>query len=270
MALVLGALSGCGSDAPLQSTPLTPSVESITAGQIMYSRPSQFTVKGVALTGTVVKASGACSRVTEVTGGTATVRQFTCTPSAAGDVTISVASGGTVLQQSAFAVPTPQVTLTTDAGAVVVELDPVHAPKSVNNFLLYVWDGFYTNVIFNRVEVGFVIQGGGYGSDGKAKQASHPTLELEPFADTQLSNTVGTIAMARTDALNSATSQFFFNLVDNIRLDTQAGGYAVFGKVLSGMDVVSTIGANAVYYKGLSTDNSYTTCNVLKSAVQTK
>lgn len=136
--------------------------------------------------------------------------------------------------------PYPQVTMVTTKGTIVVELYPLNAPVTVANFLQYVTDGFYTNKIFHRVISNFVIQGGGFDAQ-LSLAANRPPIALEVCNG--LSNTRGTIAMARTSVLNSATSQFFINVVDNTALDTNGGGYAVFGKVVSGLDVVDLIKA---------------------------
>ena len=130
--------------------------------------------------------------------------------------------------------------MVTTKGTFVVELYPLNAPVTVDNFLQYVKDDFYKNKIFHRVISSFVIQGGGF--DALLNLAANrPAIALEVCNG--LSNTRGTIAMARTDVLNSATSQFFINVVDNVSLDTNRGGYAVFGKVVSGLEVVDAIKA---------------------------
>ena len=130
--------------------------------------------------------------------------------------------------------------MVTTKGTFVVELYPLNAPTTVANFLQYVSDGFYKDKIFHRVISNFVIQGGGF--DAQLSLAvNRPPIALEVCNG--LTNTRGTIAMARTSVLNSATSQFFVNVVDNTSLDTSGGGYAVFGKVVSGMDVVDLIKA---------------------------
>jgi cyclophilin family peptidyl-prolyl cis-trans isomerase len=141
---------------------------------------------------------------------------------------------------SAGAADKPQVVLDTTLGKITVELDPEKAPISVENFLKYVDDGFYDNLIFHRVIPGFMIQGGGFSDklDEKSKGRRDP-IKLE--AGNGISNARGTIAMARTNNPNSATSQFFINHADNERLDTAGGGYAAFGKVIEGMDVVDAI-----------------------------
>jgi peptidyl-prolyl cis-trans isomerase A (cyclophilin A) len=134
----------------------------------------------------------------------------------------------------------PQVVLDTTLGKITVELDPEKAPITVENFLKYVDDGFYDNLVFHRVISGFMIQGGGFSDklDEKSKGRRDP-IKLE--AGNGISNARGTIAMARTSNPNSATSQFFINHADNQKLDNAGGGYAAFGKVIEGMEVVDAI-----------------------------
>lgn len=136
----------------------------------------------------------------------------------------------------------PRVLLQTSFGDIVVELYEDEAPNTVDNFLQYVDDGFYTNTIFHRVIQGFVVQGGGF-LPGLTQKDTRDPIELE--SNTGLSNTRATVAMARTNDPDSATSQFYFNLVDNSNsLDYKnenTPGYAVFGRVFSGMDVVDRI-----------------------------
>lgn len=136
------------------------------------------------------------------------------------------------------------VRIETSKGVIVAELDGENAPVTVQNFLAYAKEGFYDGTIFHRVIDGFMIQGGGFTSDMGMKDGK-PAIENE--ASNGLRNLAGTLAMARTSVVNSATSQFFINLVDNGFLDhkdkSPSGfGYAVFGKVVEGMDVVKAIG----------------------------
>lgn len=140
--------------------------------------------------------------------------------------------------------PNPRVALRTNQGDIIIELDAVKAPKSTANFLQYVKDGHYNGTIFHRVIDGFMAQGGGFTADFQLK----PTrTAIENEAKNGLSNLRGTLAMARTNEPHSALAQFFVNLVDNPRLDfvseqdTFTWGYAVFGKVVEGMDVVDRI-----------------------------
>ena len=131
----------------------------------------------------------------------------------------------------------------TNHGPISIELDSEKAPKSAENFLQYAKEGFYNGTIFHRVIDGFMIQGGGF-EPGMSQKANHDPIDNE--ADNGLSNLTGTLAMARTAEPHSATSQFFINVSDNFFLDhrgktAQGWGYAVFGKVVDGMDVVNKI-----------------------------
>jgi peptidyl-prolyl cis-trans isomerase A (cyclophilin A) len=138
----------------------------------------------------------------------------------------------------------PVAVISTSMGEITVELFKDRAPVSVENFLQYASEGFYTGTIFHRVVKGFVIQGGGYTS-GMKEKPTRPPIQNE--ATNGLRNTRGTLAMARTQVLRSATSQFYVNLSDNGSLDHRGYapsdfGYAVFGRVLSGMEVADRIG----------------------------
>jgi peptidyl-prolyl cis-trans isomerase A (cyclophilin A) len=132
------------------------------------------------------------------------------------------------------------VEIKTNQGPIIVELDEQKAPISTKNFLMYVDKGYYDNTLFHRVIPGFMIQGGGF---TKAFRQKPTDAAIQNEANNGLKNTRGTIAMARTNDPNSATSQFFINLNDNVALDYHATspGYAVFGHVTSGMDVVDKI-----------------------------
>jgi peptidyl-prolyl cis-trans isomerase A (cyclophilin A) len=135
----------------------------------------------------------------------------------------------------------PKVQFDTSMGNFVIELAPKQAPKTVANFLEYVKAGHYDNTIFHRVIPGFMVQGGGFTSDMTEKATRSP-IPLE--SENGLKNERGTVAMARRPDPNSATAQFFINLVDNPRLDypsPDGHGYAVFGKVIEGMDVIDKI-----------------------------
>ncbi|MBP2686138.1 MAG: peptidyl-prolyl cis-trans isomerase, cyclophilin type, partial [Deltaproteobacteria bacterium] len=138
------------------------------------------------------------------------------------------------------------VTLETSLGVIKVELYPDKAPVSVQNFLAYVKEGHYDGLIFHRVIRDFMIQGGGFTKEMKERGSKHPPIRNE--ADNGLSNDRGTLAMARTSVVDSATAQFFINVVNNDFLNhrsktPQGYGYAVFGKVVEGMDVVDKIRA---------------------------
>ena len=136
-----------------------------------------------------------------------------------------------------------KVTMETSMGTITLELDDAKAPETVANFVRYAKDGHYDGTIFHRVIDGFMIQGGGFTKDMNQKETREP---IRNEAMNGLKNLRGTIAMARTMVVDSATSQFFINLVDNSFLDfqnptPQGFGYAVFGKVVDGMEVVDQI-----------------------------
>ena len=153
----------------------------------------------------------------------------------------------------AAAAAATKVRLNTNMGAIVLELDAAKAPKTVENFLQYVNDKHYDGTVFHRVIDGFMIQGGGFTPELVQKPMRAPVVNE---ADNGLHNTRGTIAMARTPDPNSATAQFFINVVDNKNLDHvskengSTWGYTVFGKVISGLDVVDSIRAVATGAKG--------------------
>lgn len=150
----------------------------------------------------------------------------------------------------------PQVKVETTMGNFVLELDAENAPVTVENFVSYVNDGFYDGTIYHRVIPGFMIQGGGFTEDMQQKATKD---EIKNEANNGLKNDLGTIAMARTAAPHSASSQFFINVKDNDFLnfssETQQGwGYAVFGKVVEGMDVVQKIEQVATGNRGMHQD----------------
>lgn len=154
-----------------------------------------------------------------------------------------VASGCAMLEPES---PHPRVLLQTSQGDITLELDREHAPVSVKNFLVYVKEGRYENTVFHRVMPGFVIQGGGYDVDLKDKPR-HGQIKLE--SHNGLSNLRGTLAMARDAAPDTADAEFYINLVDNLKLNPHPEipgrelGYAVFGRVVEGMEVVDRIAA---------------------------
>lgn len=149
--------------------------------------------------------------------------------------------------------PTPTVVFETNMGTIVMELDREAAPKSVSNFLEHVENEFYNGLTFHRVRPGFMIQAGGFTPELRQRQSPRPPVPNE--ANNGLKNLRGTVALARTPDPHSATSQFFINLVDNRALDftseTPSGwGYAVFGKVTEGMDVVDVIAGVPTHQAG--------------------
>jgi peptidyl-prolyl cis-trans isomerase A (cyclophilin A) len=142
----------------------------------------------------------------------------------------------------------PTVCMLTSSGEIVVELYDTYSPQTVANFYKYVAAGFYTKTLIHRVDRDFVIQGGGYTSGMVAKTPLYAPIKLE--SNNGLSNLRGTIAMARRSDADSATSQFFFNVVDNTSLDYQSAtnpGYAVFGRIISGLNTLDAINVVPTY-----------------------
>ncbi|HSX95335.1 MAG TPA: peptidylprolyl isomerase [Hydrogenophaga sp.] len=162
----------------------------------------------------------------------------------------------------------PRVRLSTSLGDIVVELDAAKAPKTVENFLQYVNDKHYDGTVFHRVIGNFMIQGGGFTTDMQQKATRAP-IALE--ASNGLKNDRGTIAMARTSNPNSATSQFFINVVDNAGLNAPSPdghGYTVFGKVVAGMDVVDKIRAVPVGNRGMHQNVPQTPVTIVKASLE--
>ncbi len=245
-----------------------PTVSAVTPGPLMFRKSARFTVSGQNLDRGIKLAAPDCSNIAELAGGTALQRVFTCTPAVTGTLAVAVVgAGGAALWTSSVVVPLPQVSLKTSMGEVVLELYPSNAPITVDNFLQYVADDFYKDKIFHRVINDFMIQSGGYNA-ALQEATTRPAIKLE--MPNGLSNIRGAIAMARNSAPDSATSQFFINVVDNIRLDTETnGGYAVFGKVVSGMSVVDQIKAVPTQFAGGMPDVPITPV-VITAAQQTR
>ena len=224
--------------------PTSPVVMSIQSDRLMYSKSTVFTLAGQSLDKDFSVSIKGCKGLALVSGGSATAQSVTCTVNAVGTGAVGLEAklaNGKVLKSKVFDVLAPQVTLTTNLGNMVVELDPNKAPKTVDNFMQYVADKFYDNTIFHRIyAVGIsVIQGGWLNTTPAIQPGQRAAIPLE--VGKGLSNVRGTIAMARQSAPDSATSQFFFNVIDNTQLDTANGGYAVFGKVVSGLETMDAI-----------------------------
>jgi peptidyl-prolyl cis-trans isomerase A (cyclophilin A) len=162
----------------------------------------------------------------------------------------------------------PRVAMETSMGKIIIELFPKEAPETVKNFLKYVQDGFYDGTIFHRVIPGFMIQGGGFSGDMDQK-ATRPPIKNE--ASNGLKNERGTIAMARTADPESATAQFFINLVNNDRLNRplpDGHGYAIFGRVVEGMEVVDQIAKVKTGIKMVFRDVPLTPVVIKKAEIQ--
>ena len=248
--LILISMQACGSG---PNTPLPdPNVQ---AQNLFYGVQAKFFVGVSELNQGITFSASNCDTLSQVASSTPTYQSFACTVKGTGPLDFMAKDAqGRVLLTKTFTVPLPQVSMVTSQGTVLLELNPNAAPLSVNNFLQYVSDGFYAGTIFHRVIPGFVVQAGGFTAGLVPKNPAYPSIPLE--SQNGLLNTMGTLAMARTSDPNSATSQFFVNLVDNSFLnykDASNPGYAVFGTVISGMDVINAIGSSKT-----STVNSYT------------
>ena len=233
-------LVGCGGGS---STPDL-AVSDIAVNQLKYGQISQFTLTGNFSDNEINVSTKNCKGLALVAGGTTATKSVTCTIGAVGSGVVSLEAklaDGTVLKSVSFDVPNPQVSMQTSLGAVVLELNPTAAPLSTDNFLQYVNSKFYDNTLIHRVVTAgiFVAQGGWLTPTPAVQLGQKTAIALE--VNKGLSNLKGTIAMARSADLNSATSQYFFNLADNVALDTSNGGYAVFGKVVSGAEVLDAM-----------------------------
>lgn len=233
--LLLGC--GTGNDTPAPAP-------NIQGSNLFYGLSATFSVGITSLNPGVTLSVDKCPSLTPTTSASTTYLAYTCKITGTGTLTFTAKDEkGNVLATQTFTVPDPQVQVTTSMGSVVFELNPTKAPLSVDNFLKYVNSGFYSGTIFHRVIPNFVVQAGGFTSGLTQMTPTYAPITLE--SNNGLSNLTGTLAMARTADPNSATSQFYVNLVDNTSLDYVSSanpGYAVFGKVVSGLDVINTIG----------------------------
>lgn len=248
---------GGGSDSGTPGNQLA-TVSSATASATpRYSQKLLVTVSGARLDQGLTLSSAGCRNFTRLNTApnisTPTTAFYECTVSGVGAQTVAIArsSDGAALGSVAYTVPVPQVTMTvgngsTSLGSFVITLDPARAPITVDNFLAYVNTNWYVGTVFHRHAPAFVLQGGGYPTGVSTTnipmlKATNPPITLEDNAGA--SNLRLTVAMARTSTPDSATSQFFINLADNTGLDrtATARGYAVFGTVSSGSDVVTAM-----------------------------
>ena len=265
------ALLGCGGG----NEPVT----QVSAANLRYtglSTPSaiSMTISGNALDNNI-KLSANNTACTLAAATSATTRSAICliTVPVTRKVDIKVSSSSDyVLYTSTLTAPAPQVTFKTTLGDVVMELDADAAPVTVKNFLSYVnkSPSFYNGTLFHRVIPGFMAQGGGFTTGMVQKTGLSPAIALE--SQNGLQNVRGSVAMARTSAADSATSQFFVNLVDNAFLNyssSSSPGYAVFGKVISGMNVIDSMATQPTQTVG-SNQNVPVTDITITSASQTQ
>ena len=260
-------LSGCGG-----SDSFPPVVTGVKVQSIQYGKTATIYIGGKDLRSSLkVDTAGACSSPAFASNSNTDTLVLNCVVAKTGDFPLTVQTvEGLTIYNITINVPLPQVALITGKGSMTLELDPNLAPLSTNNFLSYVNKGFYRGSLFHRVIPNFVIQAGGY-TTGMVKQPGQDApIELE--SNKGLSNVRGSLAMARTYLANSATSEFYINLVDNVSLDYKnaaSPGYAVFGKVVQGMDVVEAIAAEPTGVVGGFSDVPLTEI-ALSLALQTK
>jgi len=239
------------------TVPPPPVVSAAAAGAPRYSQPLLLTLTGTNLDQPITVTSPGCNNIARSTTApnisSATTAYYTCTAASVGAQQFVVVRtyDNANIASAAYTVPVPQVTMTVSNGAAVngsfvITLAPQQAPITVNNFLNYVNSGFYNGSIFHRLLPTFVIQAGGYDAGVVANVApvhkiTNAAITLEDNAG--LSNTNLTVAMARTPAADSATSEFFINLADNLGLNrtATARGYAVFGSITTGANVVTAM-----------------------------
>lgn len=232
---------------PVVAAAVLPVVAAIQPSRLSYLQTTTFRITGTRLDTNLTVNSRRCTGLAVQPGGSATEQNISCTITATGTNAVGFElrdAAGNVLANQSYTVPDPQVTMVTSLGTIVVELNPTVAPASTDNFLRYVQARFYDNTIFHRVIGGFVVQGGWLTPAPAEQVGRRDPIVLE--SNKGLSNLRGTIAMARTTDANSATSQFYFNLVDNPALDYANAanpGYAVFGRIVQGLNVMDAIGA---------------------------
>jgi cyclophilin family peptidyl-prolyl cis-trans isomerase len=239
---------------------LLATVTSANAGTPLYGQSLLITVNGSNLDKGITGTSTGCKNVALSTTApnisTATTAYLQCTVSAVGASAVNITrnSDSAAIGSAPFTVPVPQVTFVMSnggavSGSLVITLEPAKAPITVDNFLAYVKSGFYNGTIIHRNSPGFVLQGGGYAGP-LAVSTTQPTLKTTNAAivledDKGLLNLKYTLSMARTGAPDSGTTQFFINLVDNAFLNRNGAtrGYAVFGTITTGTDLVTSMAA---------------------------
>jgi peptidyl-prolyl cis-trans isomerase A (cyclophilin A) len=273
--LIGGAARGlvaCGGGGSDGAAAPAATVSAVTSDQALsYGKAAVLKVTGTNLNLGMTLTAPGCKVLTEQAGSTASARSYNCLVTVPTSLQLAVASSaGASLYSASLPVPDPQVTLVTSLGTILLELNPTKAPLTVDNFLKYSADGFYSNLTFHRVISSFMIQGGGFSAGPAPKTATYGPIKLE--SNNGLSNLRGTLAMARTSVADSATSQFFINVVDNTFLDYASAaspGYAVFGKVVDGMTVVDAIRAVPTGVRGGMTDVPLSDVLIV-SALQTR
>ena len=239
--LLTTLLTACGG-----STGFPPVITAVKPQSLSFGRTATIYLGGKDLRSSlVVETGGGCTNPSFGSSSSTDTLVLNCLVTVVGDLPLTIKSAtGEVIYTTTLSVPRPQVSIITNKGSFTLELDLATAPISVKNFLAYVRGGYYSNTLFHRVIPGFVAQAGGYTTGLVRKPGQLDAIELE--SNKGLSNARASVAMARTNVFNSATSEFYVNLVDNTFLDYKNAanpGYAVFGTVVQGMDVVDAIAA---------------------------
>ena len=250
--LLTTLLTACGG-----STGFPPVITAVKPQSLSYGRTATIYLGGKDLRSSlVVESNGGCTNPSFGSSSSTDTLVLNCLVTVVGDLPLTIKSAtGEVIYTTTLSVPKPQVSIITNKGSFTLELDLATAPISVKNFLAYVRGGYYSNTLFHRVIPGFVAQAGGYTTGLVRKPGQLDAIELE--SNKGLSNARASVAMARTNVFNSATSEFYVNLVDNTFLDYKNAanpGYAVFGTVVQGMDVVDAIAAEPTGVFNGSTD----------------
>jgi len=265
--LLTTLLTACGG-----STGFPPVITAVKPQSLSYGRTATIYLGGKDLRSSlVVESNGGCTNPSFGSSSSTDTLVLNCLVTVVGDLPLTIKSAtGEVIYTTTLSVPKPQVSIITNKGSFTLELDLATAPISVKNFLAYVRGGYYSNTLFHRVIPGFVAQAGGYTTGLVRKPGQLDAIELE--SNKGLSNARATVAMARTNVFNSATSEFYVNLVDNTFLDFKNAanpGYAVFGTVVQGMDVVDAIAAVPTGVFNGSTDVPLTDITITM-AIQSK
>jgi cyclophilin family peptidyl-prolyl cis-trans isomerase len=265
--LLTTLLTACGG-----STGFPPVITAVKPQSLSYGRTATIYLGGKDLRSSlVVESGGGCTSPSFGTSSSTDTLVLNCLVTVVGDLPLTIKSAtGEVIYTTTLSVPKPEVSIITSKGSFTLELDLATAPISVKNFLSYVRGGYYSNTLFHRVIPGFVAQAGGYTTGLVRKPGQLDPIELE--SNKGLSNARATVAMARTNVFNSATSEFYVNLVDNTFLDYKNAanpGYAVFGTVVQGMDVVDAIAAEPTGVFNGSTDVPLTDITITM-AIQSK
>jgi cyclophilin family peptidyl-prolyl cis-trans isomerase len=250
--LLTTLLTACGG-----STGFPPVITAVKPQSLSYGRTATIYLGGKDLRSSlVVESGGGCTSPSFGSSSSTDTLVLNCLVTVVGDLLLTIKSAtGEVIYTTTLSVPKPEVSIITNKGSFTLELDLATAPISVKNFLSYVRGGYYSNTLFHRVIPGFVAQAGGYTTGLVRKPGQLDPIELE--SNKGLSNARATVAMARTNVFNSASSEFYVNLVDNTFLDYKnaaSPGYAVFGSVVQGMDVVDAIAAEPTGVFNGSTD----------------